>query len=108
MTDLPTHLLVAIQTINVPEGTLEERLKAAMRQTRNGHWMCTSEDECFRAAVGAVVLKATDEEKERIKAELDALEALSALFCGVPVDLERIPIPENPLGLSNMWASLKE
>lgn len=84
------------------EMSLEDRLRAAMGCGRD-HWMVTDEDERFRASVGAVLLSANEDERERIAVELRGLRDLSALLNGVPVDVTRIERQENPIGLMRIW-----
>ncbi len=110
MSQLAPGLAIACQDVagQVPkDGTLEARLKAAMQLTKDGHWLLSSEDENFRCAVGAVMLNASPDERERIEADLRGLKALSAMISGVPVDLSRIEVPENPLGMMAMWREIK-
>ncbi len=86
---------------------LEERLAQAMKITKPGHWMCTTEDECFRAAVGAVMIGASPEERDRIEADMAAINFLSAATnpaLGGMLDFNKMPpVPENPLVLLKMW-----
>lgn len=80
--------------------TLEQKIHAAFSAAKN-HWMFTEENTQFVGAVGAILLHATEEEKERIEAEMLALRALSALG-GLHVSL---PDPHpNPVGLRKLWA----
>lgn len=86
-----------------PEDSLEDRLRAAMKASYR-HWMVTDEDTQFRGAIGAVYSASEDEdEKARIEAELASLRDMNALLSGVPIDLERVSVPEHPLGLMKMW-----
>lgn len=93
---------------------LEERLKIAMRGALN-YWLPTDEDSQFRMAVGAVMVEATEEERERIEAELRFLRALSSAACGVPVDFGRLMegLKEQQdkgklVGLKNLWDEIKK
>lgn len=86
-----------------PDDSLEDRCRAAMKACYR-HWMVTDEDTQFKGAVAAVFVASDDEdEKERIRVELESLAHLSALLSGVPIDLERVTVPENPIGLRKMW-----
>ncbi len=85
---------------------LEERLRISMKEMLN-HWCVTEEDKQFRSAIGAVMLEASEGEKERLKKELQALRNLSALVDGVPLDFERIEKIENPLQLTRIWQEVK-
>ena len=86
--------------------TLEDKLRAAMRETMN-FWMTTDEDVRFRGAVGAVLLCCSEEEKTRLEEELMALRSLSAMTAGVPVDPSRLKVPENPIRLLKLWKEAK-
>lgn len=81
---------------------ITERLKAAMAQARQ-HWLVTNEDDQFRAAIGAVLLSATDDEKARIESELKALRALSAATAGVPINFAALDTQKDPIGLLKIW-----
>lgn len=95
------QVIAAEANIKLDE-SLAERLRAAMKVGRE-HWMITDEDERFRASVGAVLLSATEDEREQISTELGVLRDFSALCSGVPVDVGRIQMPENPIGLLGLW-----
>jgi hypothetical protein len=93
-------------------GDVVEKLKAAMKATRN-HWMATNEDEQFKAAVIAVMLhygEGTDE-YNRLKWELENLKrfsaALSAAQAGISVDFTSVVQEEEkankPIGLLKLW-----
>lgn len=107
---------VALALINaeVPkfeEGlSLEDRLRVAMGKALN-HWMITNEDLQFRAAVGVVAARSTEqEEKDRLFEEIKALRAFGALLAGVPVDVERMAEQTKDLklvGLAKLWAEVK-
>ncbi len=87
--------------------SIEDRLSFAMSKTLN-HWLVIDEDGQFRAAVGAVLLTATDDEKERISTELRSLKALSSALSGVPVDFSQLEVGKTePIGLSNLWRKVK-
>lgn len=111
MNERDTGVAVAAQMIaadaNITaEGTLEDRLRRAMENGKD-QWLITDEDERFRASVGAVLLSATEDEKERLGAELRALRDFSALMRGLPIDVTRIETPENPVGLMKLWGDAK-
>lgn len=88
-----------------PAAPLVDRFNAAMKATYR-HWMATSEDDQFMAAIEAVYLTATAEERDRIEAELRALRDLGALLSGVPVDLDQLATTENPIGLRALWIEI--
>lgn len=110
MMSLPADLMIVIaEAKSAAEGkdTLEDKLTAAMNSARN-HWMVLDEDKQFRGAVGAVMLLVDDETRERIEIEMKTLNAMSAMISGVPIDIERVEVPEDPIGLLKMWKDLKE
>lgn len=86
--------------------SIAEKLKAAMRLTKD-HWMVTDEDTQFRAAIGAVLLTASPEEKTLIESELRCLKMLVAASQGVPVDFSQMQVPENAIGLNKLWQDVK-
>jgi hypothetical protein len=88
---------------------VDDLLRAAMKATRN-HWLVTTEDERFRAAVGAAMLLASDTDKERIRREIETLKRFSAAMVaaqqGVVVDFASVlPLeePKDVIGLMNLW-----
>lgn len=106
---MKTTILVAVteiqQSINKAE-SIEDRLTAAMEQARN-HWLVVDENEQFQAAIGAVLNTSTEEEQEKINAELNVLNALSVATTGVPVDFKAIEMSENPIGIIKLWKRTK-
>ena len=82
--------------------TLEDRFRAAMKKA-SSHWMVVDPDLQFQGAVAAVYELASEEERERITAELAAMRFVSAMFAGVPVDFESAPVVENRIGLVDLW-----
>ncbi len=88
------------------ETTLEGRLRVAMTAAAN-HWSVLEEDTQFRGAVAAVYDEAEIEDAERIRQALSALNTLSAVMSGVPVDFEQILAVENPLRLMPLWREIK-
>ncbi len=89
---------------------LDDILRAAMK-AMTSLWVSTDDDLRFRGAVGGVLMvleeRGATDDIERINGELEALRSLSALFSGVPVDMECVTVPENPIGLMKMWAAAK-
>ena len=84
------------------------KVRSAMEVTCN-HWMLTDEDLRFKAAIaGAITACDSDQEKEILVKEMKALNALSALFSGIPVDFSRVDMPKNPIGLLKLWSDIKE
>lgn len=97
----------AVQAI--PDASIEDRARAAMRAVQN-HWMATREEDQFLAACEGLAQTATPEEFERIKDDLErqskAGAVLQALAAGVPVDFDALDVPEpaeNHLGLRKLW-----
>lgn len=99
----------------VATDSLEDQLRAAMQVTRN-HWMCTDEDEQFRAAIGAVMLHYGEESEEykRLSSEMAKLRKVNAFLqaaqAGLSVDLSLLPDEDNqyePIGLLGMWKSIQ-
>ena len=89
--------------------SVEARLKKAMELMQQ-HWLVTNQEEQFQAAIGAVLLTATEDEKERINGELKTLRALNAAASGVPVDMtqafESMESYE-PIGLTKLWKDIQ-
>ncbi len=81
---------------------IEDRFRHAMKQAR-GHWLIIKEDEQLRAAIGAVLVTATEEEQERINAELAVIKALNAAARGVSIDFDRLEMNDNPIGILKLW-----
>lgn len=92
---------------------LKERLKIAMRSALH-HWLITNEEDQFKTAVGAVMVEATEEERELIEVELKFLQALSAASRGIPVNfavlMEEVQEKKEThelIGLKNLWDEVK-
>lgn len=113
MNTLSTSMTIAIQQIkiNLPEGDLKTKLKAAMREAKD-HWLVTREDEQFRCAVGAVMLHygPDTEEFKRLEWEMGNLNRFSAAMVaaqtGVNVDFASVLDTDQkyePIGLLAMW-----
>lgn len=89
------------------ETTLEGRIRAAMKATRQ-HWMATEEDDQFKAAVAAIYELSDEPTRSKILKEMEALRNINALISGVPVDLAALPEPDpEPIGLLNYWREVK-
>lgn len=90
--------------------SVEDMLRAAMK-AMTSLWVSTDDDLRFRASVGGVLMVLDErgdlENTSRINIELEALRSLSALLSGVPVDMERVVMPENPIGLMKRWGDAK-
>jgi hypothetical protein len=85
---------------------LDQKIEAAMTVAKN-HWMVLDENKQFQGAIGGILLSVDEETQERINAEMASLNILSAMMTGVPVDLEQVKVPENPIGLMKRWKELK-
>jgi len=88
--------------------SIEDRLKKAMKLAKN-HWLIVDEDEQFKSAVGAVLLKASEEERQIINQEMRILGALSAAQAGIPVNIEAV-LPDDvkkSYGLVKLWKETK-
>jgi hypothetical protein len=113
MPNIPPTLLIAMTEAGhaiVAGAPLTDQLRAAMGVTRD-HWVCTNEDEQFRAAVGAVMTHYGAESLEyaRLKWELAQLQrfsaALGASQAGVGMDWTDV-LKESeyePIGLLGLW-----
>ena len=92
---------------------LEQRLKVAMGAALN-HWLVIDEESQFTMAVGAVMMDATEEEKERINVDLKFLKAMSSAASGVPVDFGRLmeelgeDSATKAVGLRKLWDDVKK
>jgi len=102
-------MIVAIKEIaskldkNTP---LEARLRRAMREALN-HWLITDENEQFNCAIGAVLLTATQEERDKINSEMRFLKALST---NIPINWENILTEiqnQKLIGLTRLWEETK-
>jgi len=104
--------ITELQSSIDPKQPLEERLKVAMRAALN-HWLVIDEESQFKMAVGAVMLSATEEEKERIEIDLKFLKSMSAAASGVPIDFGRLmkELGEDSevkaVGLRKLWDEVK-
>lgn len=102
-------ILIAITELkqDVDNNTpIEDRFRAVMKKAKN-HWLVVNEDDQLRAAIGAVMLTATEEEQERINAELAVIKALSAATSGVPINFDALEMNETPIGILNLWKEEK-
>lgn len=105
-----THI-VAIKELQTRMGernneSLEERIKLAMNEVKNEDWLIRTEDDMFKVAVGAILLEATDEERELINQEIKFLKALSAASDGVDVNFGSLfndIDPSKSIGLLKYW-----
>jgi hypothetical protein len=94
---------------------IRERLQAAMAATVD-HWLVTSDEERFRAAVGGVLLTYDQgsEEFARLQSEVQAIArmsaALTAAAAGVPVDWSSVTegLEHEPFNIVLMWRQTKD
>ena len=106
-------LAVAAQSVRFSGDSLEDRLRSAMKDVRNRGdeilWMSHggNDDFGFRAAVAAVMLKATEEERGVITRSMQPLKMLSAAQQGIPVDFGCLNADEDILPLIGMWHESK-
>jgi hypothetical protein len=96
-----------------PDATLEDRLKASMKEM-SSFWMTTDDDLRFRGALGGVLetLDRDSADYNRLIREIEAIRNLSALMSGVPVDIARAfseseDKPE-PIGAIGMWREMND
>ncbi len=87
--------------------SIEDRFKSAIKQAKN-HWLVTNEDDQLKMAIGAVLVTATEDEKERINKELDTIRTMNAAIGGVPIDLESLDMNYEPIGILKLWGEIKE
>lgn len=108
---IPNHMMIAMQEIESKidkEAPVKERLKKAMNLAQN-HWLVRDEEEQFRCALGAVAVTASQEERQKIAAELAFLKGIDAQRDGVPVDFMELfgRVPKTPYGLNALWMEAK-
>jgi hypothetical protein len=94
------------------QGSLEDRLHAAMQATAT-HWMVTDEDSQFKAAVLGCRRTCDEDETERIDAELRRMQLLAGLMSGLPIDVDRLTAQmeaetAEPLAAQKMWREVKD
>ncbi len=89
------------------ETDLKERLARAFEMSQS-FWMTTDDDVRFRAAVGAVLLKSSPEEKALITESMKPLRMLAAALSGAEIDLSNIPDMEGLIPLMKMYNEAKD
>lgn len=88
---------------------LAERVAFAMKYVREHErdlfWMSgsTSDDTKFRAALAAVVLAGSDEDRDVIARSMKPLRMLSAAMQGIPVAFDGMEFDEDLLPLMKIW-----
>ena len=104
---------VAVRDIDSTK-PLDEQFRQAAASVK-ANWMGHSfdHDAQFRAAVGAVLLKAQhdnrDDDVRRIKAEVEVLKIFAAAASGVPVDFDSLlQDGERPkaIGMAGIWREM--
>lgn len=109
---MSTSMLIAIQEIaeQVKEGTVKEKLKKAMKLAYN-HWLVVDESDQIKAAVGAVMLNVSDEDKELLKQELQFHQRLTAGHTLPFLTADQLIVdkdtPEKWFGLPKIWKEVK-
>lgn len=95
-----------------------EDMLAVTFKAANNHWMFTDEQDQFKGAIGAVLIRLkSGPEFERVERSLRALGKLSAMLNalqqGVPVDLERMleeqkaDDPATIIPLNKLWGEAR-
>jgi hypothetical protein len=110
MQDIEMQIAVTQMRDWIPDcKPLKERMEIAFayirEHKRDVMWMTgnASEDDMFRVAVAAVMVKCNEEERDIVERSLKPLRMLSAMCAGIPVDLSSFPIPDDLLPLQAMW-----
>jgi len=105
---LRTTMMIAIAEIKESlseDMDIKEKLEKAMTLAVD-HWLVTREIDRFYSAIGAVLLVASQEEREIIFREIRLLNAISS---NLPIDWNEL-LEENPIklyGLLPLWKSIK-
>jgi hypothetical protein len=110
---LPVGVAIGAQVLSrhAVGDTVEARFAEILKPAhlRDACFMCHSEDDEFRAAVGGLMLSygADSPEFARIEAEMRQLLALSLMIqgaeIGVAVEFPDAPPDFKPVGLMGMW-----
>lgn len=106
---IPNTMLIAIQEVKGQidhSKPLEEKLLDAMKKIQN-HWLITDEEEQFKCAIGAVLSKASEEDQEKINAELKALPLIYGDH-NLPTELILSKIGDCQIGLQQIWKKAKQ
>ncbi len=110
--NISNSMRIAITEIEgqlVKSDSIKTKLKKAMKLAKH-HWLVVDEDQCFRCAIGAVLLGASDEEKIVLQQEMEMIKALSSAISGVPVDFGEVFEKfetEKFYGLIGMWKEIR-
>jgi len=81
--------------------TIEAKLETAMKVMVN-YWAFTDDDLRFQSAVAGALMSASDEDKQRVKEEMDALRCLSSAMSGFG-SITSLKPPEKPVGIMKIW-----
>ena len=110
--NVPASVMIGAQILakRAVGDTPEQRFRSIIKRSvlSDGVFMCSNEDEEFRAAVGGLILSYPDgsEEQERIQAEMRGLNQVSMMLqaaeLGMAVSPEFEAI-EKPIGLIGIW-----
>jgi hypothetical protein len=83
-------------------GTLEERLTAAFKAAKS-HFMGPDDSTALIGGLCAVHEISSPEDQERIVKAKHALDALSAMLNGIPVDMGAVDTSGAPLPLMDLY-----
>ncbi len=104
------ELTIACNAVKVDaDKPLRQRIESALRDVRTREhdifWMSgrVDDDMRMRTALGAVLLKASDEEKDIISRSLKPLKMLAAASQGIPVDFSALESSDDLLPILGMW-----
>jgi len=89
------------------ETNLNDRMRVAMNAVKN-HWLVIDKNEQFQAAVAAIYSLSNDDEKERIKAEVDLIKITNATISGIPVSFDAVKKHKKPVGLIKVWDEINK
>jgi hypothetical protein len=116
LNDLPPQIVIAAQILrdSAKGDTITDRFKSVITRERidEACFMCSTEDEQFRSAVGGLILSYPDDAPERdaIQYEMRQINrlstALQAATLGMGVSLADVLDGEQkhpPIGLLPMW-----
>lgn len=90
--------------------TIEDKARSCFEASweESNAWFVHTDDERFMIGCGGLAMLCNDEERLRIRAELDTLRGLNAACSGIPVDLN--VLAENmgePIGLQKLFFEAK-
>jgi hypothetical protein len=109
---MSVKLQIAVSSVrgNIPtDGLLRDRIASAMRyvRTHEDDIFCMShrvtDDDRIRTALAAVMLDATEADKDIIVRSLKPLQALGAAMQGIPVDMSQVEMADDLLPIVELW-----